>query len=126
MKRKTSVWTGVSSCHLLKGPGRSGIGIGSGWRKNRVRKNLAWPDWPSKTRWKTRLQPVDFSFFTKTTLFWFKKKLTRSKLRTRVLNQTGHQIGSENYALAISILQIEGGREQINNNKSNKSHKTNK
>ena len=28
------------------GPGRPGAGTGPGWRKNRGRKNLAWPGWP--------------------------------------------------------------------------------
>jgi hypothetical protein len=70
---------------------------------------------------------LTFFFLLKRRRFDFlKKNLTLSKPGTRVLNRAGHQTGSENYALAISILQIEGGREQINNNKSNKSHKTNK
>jgi hypothetical protein len=34
------------------------------------KKNMMWPDWPNKIRSKTRLQPVDFCFFTKTISFW--------------------------------------------------------
>jgi len=57
------------------GPGRSGAGTGPGWRKNRGRKNPAWPRWPGElTRSKAQMQPVDFCFFTKTMSFWFKKK----------------------------------------------------
>jgi hypothetical protein len=56
--------------------------------------------WPGKIRLKTRLQPVDFCFvFTKTTSFWFFKKIdlgdpvTQSKPGTRVLDRAG----SKNY-----------------------------
>jgi hypothetical protein len=52
-------------------------------------------------------------------LIFLKKKLILSKPGTRVLNRAGHRTGSENYAIAMSILQTEVGREQINNNKSN-------
>jgi hypothetical protein len=80
------------------GPGRSGAGTGPGWKKNRVRKNLVWP---SKTRSKTWLQPVDFCFFLlkRRRFDFFKKRIdptdpvTRLKPETQALNRAG----SENY-----------------------------
>jgi hypothetical protein len=58
---------------------------------------------PGKTRSKTWLQPVDFFFFTKTTSFWFFKKIKNwfrrpsdpVKTRTRILDRAG----SKNYDL---------------------------
>ena len=84
----------MHSFETWSGPvGQPGTETGSGWRKNRGRKNPV----TRLTQLKTRLQPVDF-FFTKTMLFWFKKKKeltrkTQSKPGTRALDQAG----SENY-----------------------------
>jgi len=83
----------MHSFETWPGPvGQPGTETGSGWRKNRGRKNPV----TRLTQLKTRLQLVDF-FFTKTMLFWFKKKeltrKTQSKPRTRALDQAG----SENY-----------------------------
>jgi hypothetical protein len=43
--------------------GRPGAGTGSGWRKNKGRKNPAWPGWPGKTRLQTRWLLFFFLFF---------------------------------------------------------------
>jgi hypothetical protein len=51
------------------GPGRPGAKTGLGWRKKWGRKN---PVWPCQ---KLGCNPLTFVFFfTKITLFWFKKK----------------------------------------------------
>jgi hypothetical protein len=79
--------------------------------EEKIWKEKTWCDpacWPSKTRYvdparpgqKPDCNPLIFVFFTKTTSFWFKKKLTQatpSKPGTRALNQAGHQAGSKNY-----------------------------
>jgi hypothetical protein len=89
------LWSFKHSFETRPGPvGRPGAGTEPGWEKNRERKNSVWPGGltrqPSKTRSKTQLQPIDFCFFfTKTTSFWFKIFLTRSKPETRALNQAG-------------------------------------
>jgi hypothetical protein len=80
------------------------------WGKNRERKNPMWPGWPGQKPGCSQLTFV--FFFTKTTLFWFKKKLTRttwwsgqnlvtrSKPGTRVLDMSG----SENYGYFFFFL----------------------
>jgi hypothetical protein len=88
------------------GPGRPGAKTGLGWRKKWGRKN---PVWPCQ---KLGCNPLTFVFFfTKITLFWFKKKridlddlVIRSKSWTRVLDRAGHQVGSENYGLDHGFL----------------------
>jgi hypothetical protein len=69
--KKTFIITSDGSFEIWSGMiGRFSTRTESGWRKNRKKKNSTWS---SKTRSKTRLQPVDFCSFTKTTSFWFKK-----------------------------------------------------
>jgi hypothetical protein len=71
-------------------PGRSGVGIGPGWRKNREKN----PD----VTWLTRQDPVTnqltffYVFLLKRCRFNFFKKLTQStrlKLGTQILNRAG-------------------------------------
>jgi hypothetical protein len=62
----------------IRSAGRPGARAGSGWRKNRGRKN---PMWPGDLVKNHGCNPLTFVlFFTKTMLFWFKKKkeLTRA------------------------------------------------
>jgi hypothetical protein len=91
--------------------GRPGAGTGAGWRKNRKRKNLVWPGRlnrrPGKTRLQTRWLLIFFVFFTKTTSFWFKKKLTRptrSKPGTRALDRAGHRCKPIDFFFIIFLL----------------------
>jgi hypothetical protein len=67
----------------------------TGLKKKQGKKKLGWPGVLTRQDpVKTRLQPVDFCFFTKTTSFWFKKKNWPGQPRTRALNRAG----SKNYA----------------------------
>jgi hypothetical protein len=90
--------------------GRSWTSSTRGWnqaklKKKHEKKKLSWPGDlvdSAKSGQKPDCNPLTFLlFFTKTTSFWLKKKLTwatGSKPETRILNQADNQAGSKNYA----------------------------
>ena len=86
----------------IRSAGRPGARAGSGWRKNSGRKN---PMWPGDLVKNHGCNPLTFVlFFTKTMLFWFKKKridpgdpMTQSKPGARALDRAGYRARSKNY-----------------------------
>jgi len=121
--------------------GRSGTQPTRGWnraglkKKQEKEKNPVWTGWPGQL---TRQDPVKnpvaivefcFFFFLKRHHIDFLKKqidpddpVTRSKLGTRVLDQTGHWAGSKNYVLNAWLVAYVGLWSVLENNLNLGSH----